>query len=280
MNKLPSIPSLVLAWALAAGVCSAPAQQSFYQRFRANNATMKGIQPNWMGPLIQTDARLGQGVKIAVSNSNFPPVQPTIYGNNHGVSVILDRRFQLDFVPPSFFRNHSSTHKDGFGNAGTQVKMRLISGNAEHGNFAVSAVLFHGFGSNSYENQFLSAYYVPSIAAGKGFGHFAVVSSVGGFLPTAKVNEQGRAVELNLTAQAHAAPSLWVDIENNATFFHAGPADGQIQNFLTPAAFYMVRRREWGPQHAAVVFDCGMQIATSHMHFYNHNLVTEMRILF
>ena len=194
--------------------------------------------------------------------------------------MIVDRRFQLDFVPPSFFRNHSSSHKDGFGNAGTQVKMRLISRNPQHGNFAVSAVLYHGFGSRSYQNQLLSAYYAPAIAAGKGFGRFAVVSTIGGFLPTAKVEEQGRAVEWNLTAQARASGNLWVDIENNAAFFHAGPADGQTQNFVTPAAFYMVRRREWGPQHTALVFDCGMQIATSRMHFYNHNLVTEMRVIF
>jgi hypothetical protein len=42
----------------------------------------------------------------------------------------------------------------------------------------------------------------------------------------------------------------------------------------------MVRRKEWGPQHAAAVFVCGEQIATSGFHVYNHNLVTEMRIMF
>jgi hypothetical protein len=241
---------------------------------------MSKVQPSWMGPLIQTDARLAQGVKLSVSNSNFPPVQPTVYGNNHGFSLILDRRFQLDFVPPSFFRNHSSTHKDGFGNAGTQVKMRLASGNAQHGNYAVSAVLFHGFAPRTYQNQLLSSYYAPSIAAGRGFGRFALLSTLGGFLPTAKVEEQGRAIEWNLTAQAHASEHLWLDVENNTSYFFAGPADSQTQNFITPAAYYMVRRRDWGPEHTALVFDCGMQIATSHMHFYNHNLVTEMRILF
>jgi hypothetical protein len=241
---------------------------------------MKEVQPSWMGPIIQTDARLGQGFKLSVSNSDFPPVRPIVYGNGKGASVIVDRRFQFDFDPPSFFRNHSSAIKDGFGNAGTQVKWRLASGNAEHGNFAVTAVLFHGFAPRGYENQLLSSYYVTSIAAGKGFGRFALLSTLGGFLPTAKISAQGRTIEWNLTAQAHASSHLWLDVENNAAFIHAGPTDGMKQNFLTPAAYYMVRRQGWVPEHTAVVFDCGMQIATSSYHAYNHNLITEMRVMF
>lgn len=280
MSQLRSISSLALAWVFLAGVYAAPAQQSFYRRFRAHNTALKEVEPTWMAPLIQTDARIGQGIKLSVSNSNFPPVQPTIYGGNHGFSIVIDRRFQLDFDPPSFFRNHSSAHPDGFGNIGTQVKMRLISGNAQHGNFVVSAVLFHGFGARAAQNQFLSAYYVPSIAAGKAFGRFALISNLGGLLPTAKIQQQGRAVEWNFTGQVHAASNVWFDVENNAAFFYAGPADHQTQNMITPAAFYLVRRRDWSPEHASLVFDCGMQIATSHMHFYNHNLVTEMRVVF
>lgn len=280
VREFRTISFVALALALTAGVCTAPAQDSFYERMRSNNVQMKQVQPTWMGPLIQSDSRLGQGLKVSVSNSKFPPAQPTIYGNNKGVSVIVDRRFQLDFDPPSFFRNHSSSMKDGFGNAGTQVKWRLKSGNAEHGNFALTAIMYHGFEPRAYQNQMLSSYYVTSIAAGKGVGRLALLTTVGGFLPTAKIAAQGRAVEWNLTAQAHATEHLWFDVENNASFFHAGPDDGKVQNLMTPAAFYMVRRRDWKPEHAALVFDCGMQIATTSYHILNHNLVTEMRIMF
>lgn len=280
MNHFRFLSSLALASAFALGVCAAPAQESRYEQFRAHNARMKEVQPTWMGPLIQSDARLGQGLKLAVGNSNFPPVQPTIYGNNKGVSTIVDRRFQLDFNPPSYFRNHSSTHPDGFGNAANQVKWRIASGNADHGNFALTAILYHGFAARAYQNQLLSSYYIPSIAAGKGFGRFALLTTVGGFLPTAKIAQQGRCIDWNFTAQVHASEHIWFDVENNASFFHAGPDDGKMQNFMTPVAFYTVRRKEWKPEHAAVVFDCGMQIATSSFHVYNHNLVSEMRILF
>jgi hypothetical protein len=69
-------------------------------------------------------------------------------------------------------------------------------------------------------------------------------------------------------------------LENNATFHYGGAYDGKIQNFITPAAFYVVRRKEWKPIHPFLIFDCGMQIATSEYRGYNHNLISEMRILF
>ena len=280
MKRIDSISIVLLAVAVVSPACTAVAQQSFYQRFRQNNASMAEVQPSWMGPLIQSDGRLGQAFRFSVANFSMPGAHPINYGNNHGFNVIVARRFQLDCDPPSFFRNHSSTLKDGFGNMGTQVKYRIASGNGEHGNFAVSAVLYHAFAPRVYQNEMLSSFYVPSIAAGKGFGRFAVLSTVGGFLPTAKIYAQGRAIEWNLTAQVHASPHVWFDVENNALSYVTGPFDGKTQDFLTPAAFYMVRRKSWGPAHSALVFDAGMQIATTSFHFYNHNLITEMRILF
>jgi len=280
VNRLQLIFSLALAAASVLCTSASSAQQSFYGSVRGHNASMADLQPTWMGPLNQSDGRLGQAFRFSVSNLKLGDAHVFDYGNNHGVSMIVQRRFQLDLNPPSFFRNHSSSMKDGFGNASTQVKMRIASGNAQHGNFAVSAVLFHGFGPRAYQNLMLTPYYVPSIAAGKAFGRFAVLTTVGGFMPTSKIAEQGRAVEWNLTGQAHVNSHLWLDVENNATWFKAGPFDGKAQNFITPAAFYMIRRKEWKPEHSSVVFACGMQTATSSFHYYNHNLITEMRVIF
>ena len=100
---------------------------------------MAEVQPTWMGPLMQSDARLSQAVKFSVSNASAPGAQVLSYGNNKGFTLLGGRRFQFDFNPPSYFRNHSATLRDGFGNASTQIKYRIASGNAEHGNFAVTA---------------------------------------------------------------------------------------------------------------------------------------------
>ena len=126
----------------------------------------------------------------------------------------------------------------------------------------------------------LTGAYFPKLAVGKAFGRFNAQTVVNGVLPTAKTALQGRAVEWNLTAQVRAGSHAWFDVENNATFILGGPCDGKVQNYVTPAAFYMVRRKEWQPTHLAMVFATGMQIATSSFHMYNQNLVTEMRILF
>ena len=241
---------------------------------------MTDVQPTWMGPLIQSDSRLGQGIKVSVSNANAPGAQIVSYGNNKGFSTIAARRFQFDFNPPSYFRNHSATQKDGFGNAATQVKYRIASGNAEHGNFAVTAILYRNFTPGSNQNAMLTGAYFPKLAVGKAFGRFNMQTVVNGVLPTGKTALQGRAVEWNLTAQVHASGHVWFDVENNAAFILGGPCDGKKQNFVTPAAFYMLRRKEWQPTHPALVFAMGMQIATSSFHMYNQNLVTEMRILF
>ena len=88
-----------LGWALwAASVafcCAAPAQSSIYQRFRSDNASMVGLQPAWLGPVTHPDARLGQALRLSVSNSACSAAHTINYGNGHGISVILDRRFQV-----------------------------------------------------------------------------------------------------------------------------------------------------------------------------------------
>ena len=73
---------------------------------------------------------------------------------------------------------------------------------------------------------------------------------------------------------------LWLDIEDNATYNYGGPVDGKTENFLTPAFFYVIRRKQWKPTHPIFVPGGGMQIATSRFRTYNHNLIPELRILF
>lgn len=252
----------------------------YYGSFRTHNAAMTAIQPAWMGPLVQSDPRLGQAIRFSVSDAAFPGEQTLNYGNNHGISVIANRRFELDLDPPSFFRNHSSAHKDGFGNAATELKWRISSGNVERGNYAVSAIMYYAFAPRAYQNQMLTSFYAPALAAGRGFGRFAVMSKLGGILPTGKIAHQGRGIEWDVTTQVHSTARTWFEVEDNALFNYAGPFDGKTQNFLTPAAFCMIRRRKWRPEHATVVIGGGMQIATSSFHFYNHNLISEVRVVF
>jgi hypothetical protein len=251
-----------------------------YQQLHSNNATMSEVQPTWMAPITQADARLGQGLRFSVSQSSWPAARTIAYGNNHGMSLIAGRRLQFELVPPSFFRNHSAVTADGWGNAAVEAKARIASGNAARGNYIVTAILYHGFAPRAGQNHAMTGVYKPALAGGRMFGRVALLSSLGGCLPTGKIAQQGRGIEWKGTAEFHASAHAWFDIENSALFLRGGPFDGKTQNFIAPGAFYALRRAEWKPNHAAVVLDCGIQTATSHFHFYNHNLVTEIRLVF
>lgn len=279
MNK-----TLIAALLSAAAACvplpSSHAQETVLDRIRNNNPAVARLQPSWIAPLIQSDPRLMQGMRLSVSRANAPGAQIFSYGNNHGIGVIAGTRFEFAFNPPSFFRNHSTDLPDGWGNASTQVKFRIASGNADHGNFAISAMLEHGFAPGASQNGMLTGYDLPRLAAGKAFGRFALQSTLDGLLPTGNIDRQGRAIDWSMAAQLHATSRTWFDIENNATFIFGSPNDGRTQNFITPAAFLILKKSGWGPKHSVAVLDGGMQITTSAFHCYNHNLITELRILF
>jgi Putative MetA-pathway of phenol degradation len=61
---------------------------------------------------------------------------------------------------------------DGFGDVAFQIKYRLLSANEEHGNYILTAFLGWSVPTGSYTNGSLHAIITPTIAYGKGFGHF------------------------------------------------------------------------------------------------------------
>ena len=242
---------------------------------------MTALQPTWMGPLIQPDPRLGQGLRLSFSNSYTATGTETVnYGNYHGLGMIASDRVQVNFIAPPYIQNNSATARDGFGDTMAEVKYRIASGNAAHGNYALTAMVTESLPTGSYLNGARTAVYYPTLAAGKMWGRFDVQSTLGGLLPTGKIAAQGRQIDWNTTAQLLVGRSLWLDIENNAVYNYGGPYDAKTENFLTPAAFYVIRRKAWQPTHALFVLGGGMQVATSAFHTYNHNLIPEARILF
>jgi len=271
----------VLALALLACGSAASAQESLYDRFRAQNAAMTAVQPTWMAPLIQGDSRLGQALRMSFSNSYTPARTQTVsYGNYHFLSLLAGNRVQFNLTSPPFIQNHTRGVRDGFADTMVEMKFRLASGNAEHGNFTLTPMVNFSAPTGSHQNGAASSVWYPMLGSGRAWGRFDVQMVLGGSLPAGKIAAQGRSVSWDTTAQWRALPRLWIDLENNATFNYGGPFDGKTQNFLTPAAFYMVRSKQWKPRHVIPVLGGGMQIATSGFHLYNHNLIAEMRVLF
>ena len=261
--------------------CSLSAQETAYERFRGHNAALKAVQPTWVSPLIQPDSRLGQSLRLSFSNSYTSTGTRTAnYGNWHTLTLPEGDRVQVNLMAPPYFQNHSATLKDGFGDPMVEAKFRIVSGNASHGNYVLTAMLAQTWPTGSRGNGAATVLYFPTLAGGKMWGRFDVQSTLGGVMPTGKIAAQGRQIDWNATAQVLVGTRLWADVEDNAMFNFGGPIGGKTENFLTPAAFYVLRRKEWGPTHAYVVVGGGMQVATSAFHTYNHNLIPEVRVLF
>ena len=241
---------------------------------------MTSLQPSWPTPVVEAEPRLTQYYRFAFSNQYTPARTQTVnYGNGRGGGIVAFNRVEIDFYPPGYIQ-HNSDANDGFGDMAALMKFRIASGNAEHGNYIVTALLGHTFASSPH-NGALTDSWSPTLAGGIGFHrHYDVESSLGGTLPTERIGVQGRSVQWNALIHDHETAHWWLELENNSTIFLRGPHDGKIQNFITPATYYVIKKTDWKPTHPYFVLAEGMQIATSGFHTYNHNLISELRILF
>ena len=241
---------------------------------------MTALQPSWPTPLVEPEPRLTQYYRFAFSNQYTAARTQTVnYGNARGGGIVAWNRIEIDFLPPGYIE-HNSSAADGFGDTAVSGKFRIASGNADHGNFIATALLNHTFAS-SPRNGAATDCWNPTLAGGIGFlRKFDVETSLGGSMPTGKIAAQGRTIVWNSLVHDHISPHMFLELENNATFYFAGSHDGKMQNFVTPAAFYIFKKKDWKPTHPFLVFTSGMQVATSGFHTYNHNWISEMRVLF
>jgi hypothetical protein len=263
-------------------LCNHPAfSQNLAEQFFSHNSNMAKKQPAFITPLIASDPRLLQYVRASFSHQYTASGTETVsYGNARGGGVIVGDRFEFDFVPPAYIQ-HNSSAVDGLGDITVLGKYRIASGDRESGNYALSAMLAHTFATGTYKNGATTDSFAPTLAGGYAFfRRFDAVSSLGGTLPTGNIAHQGRSIAWNSTLQTRATRALWFEVEDNATWYVGGPHQGRMQNFLTPAAFYVVRPKNWRPAHPFFILDSGMQIASSGYHSYNHNLISEVRMLF
>jgi hypothetical protein len=279
VNRILSIFLILIAG--MACLDTSQAQQSFRERFFNHNNAAAAIEPAWPTPVVEADPRLTQYYRFSFSSQFAAAGTHTVsYGNARGGGIIAWNRAEFDVLPPPYIQ-HSSAAVDGFSDTSVLVKLRLASGNAEHRNYIATAILSHTFATGSASNGAPTDSWNPILAGGKGFTkRLSIESALGGTLPTGKIAAQGRSILWNSLLLDHLTRSIWLELENNATFFRGGSHDGKMQNFITPGAFYVYRRQEWKPAHPFYVFDGGMQIAASAFHTYNHNLILEMRVLF
>jgi hypothetical protein len=210
------------------------------------------------------------------------------YGNSKGLELIPERHTEIIVnVPPFFSRSNGAS--DGFGDISFLAKERIYSCNEEHGNAIVTAFLAGSIPTGKNGNGSCCAVVTPTIAVGKGFGHFAFTSTLGGTLPVTNAEGLGHTITWNNVAQYRIAKSgaarfFWPEVELNSSFFKGGSTNGDTAVFATPGLIVgripLSRDVNGKPERLGLTFGLGQQIAVSHYHPNNHSTVITLRLPF
>jgi hypothetical protein len=256
----------------------------FYDRWSARTSAIQARQPAWAVPLVTTYTGLFQVVRTDIVRQIAPARTNTWnFDNSKGVNLIPWANTELVVNLPPYIQ-HNSKAKDGAGDMSFLGKYRIASGNAQHGNYTLSAWLLATIPTGSYKNGSPDASVAPTLGAGKGIGRFDVQASLGATLPTgnAAYKTAGRPIAWNTAAQYRIGKLFWPEIESNATFYKGGTNDGKTQEFITPGI--IIGKCGLHPSEPrsrpGLAFGGGMQIATSHFHTYNHGLVLTARWIY
>lgn len=235
-------------------------------------------QPHWITPLATTTPRLEEELRYdQLWQVNSKGVTTDNYDGGKGLELIPFKKVEVIFSAPPYFDHNNPADKNGFGDAAFLVKYRLLSANEESGNYILTAFLGWSLPTGSHTNGALHAVITPTIAYGKGLGHFDAQGTFGIGFPVADTNLAGRTYAWNNAFQYRILRKLWPEIELNSTFFQDGKNDGKKQNFVTPGLI-IGRLRLWN--RVGFTVGGGYQIATTRFHTNNHNAILSIRFPF
>src|SRR5271157_2718527 len=141
MRKLPlSLFFLLTTASLHAqsGSISA-ASGGFFNQWLARTSATQAKQPAWAVPLVTTTTGLIQVARTDIVRQIAPALTTTWnYDNSKGLNLIPWARTELAFNLPPYIQ-HNSTAVNGFGDMSFLGKYRILNGNAQHGNYTLSA---------------------------------------------------------------------------------------------------------------------------------------------
>lgn len=286
MRKLPLSLIILLATTSlhAQGGSTSAASGGFFNQWLARTSATQAKQPAWAVPLVTTYTGLIQVARTDIVRQIAPALTTTWnYDNSKGLNLVPWANTELAFNLPPYIQ-HNTTAVNGFGDVSLLGKYRILSGNAQHGNYTLSAWVLATIPTGSYKNGSTDASVAPTLGAGKGFGKFDVQSTLGATLPTGNpaITTAGRPVAWNTVAQYRIGKLFWPEIESNATFYKGGTNDGKTQEFITPGL--IVGKCALHPSdpksRPGLAVGAGMQIAASRFHSYNHELVMTARWIF
>jgi hypothetical protein len=264
--------------------------KSWVARYQARVSATQTEQPHWVTPLVTVTPRLEQEIRSDfVGQTNQKLERTWNLGNGKGLEIIPQRRIELLFNFPPFIAHQKGAGNDGFGDVSFNSKFRFLARNEEHGNAIITAFLAGTYPTGKNGNGSCCAIVTPTLAVGKGFGLLALTSTAGGSFPVSNAKKLGHTITWNSVAQYHLARTsvahfFWPEVESNASFFEGGPNDGKVAMFVTPGLVIgripLDHDARGKPGRLGLTFGAGEQIAVTHLHSSNHNLIFTVRMPF
>jgi hypothetical protein len=253
----------------------APAAHGWWARVRHVRAT----QPHWITPVAVVTPLLEQEFRFDEVRAIAPngAVTATSF-DGKGLELIPTTHVEvITGVPAYHDRGAGSTARSGWGDFPMLVKYRLFSAPAHEGNYVLSAFLGATFPTGTNGNGADKVVLKPAIAFGKGWGNFDAQGTFGASLPAGTWQGLGTPLALNVAFQYHALGKFWPEVEVNSTAWPNGTLGGKKETFLTPGI--VVGRFPFFGRVGFVV-GAGVQIAATHFHRSNHNLILTFRFPF
>jgi hypothetical protein len=265
----------------------------------------QAAQPNWMTPLITVTPRLEQEFRYDQydqkngTGSQGNGQRLISYGGPGGARVELIPSYDWEVIlapPPYVTASGPKGTAAGFGDwPAFLVKYRLAYGNAEHGDYIVTAFfqMTDALGTDGkISTQVTTAQ--PTIAFGKGWGDFDIQSTVSVQIPVDALNVPngpsaqtnirnfGDPILWNTAFQYHLFKYFWPELEVNYEHWSNGEHVGLTQVLLTPGL--ILGRFPIGNDSPTrpinLVIGAGYQIAVTPNPVTQNNFVGTFRITF
>lgn len=272
----------ILLFAVLILSASLPAQENFFSNWEQRTSQTQSKQPAWPPPLITAFVGL-----IQVERTDFyrqtatNGAQTWNIDGSKGLNLIPFANTEVDTNLPPYLLHSTPATLNGAGDMSFLWKYRFLSGNAQHGNYIMSASILGTIPTGSHKNGSTDASVTPTVGVAKGYKMFDVQSTIGAGLPVEDTAKLGRTVAWNTAIQAHVEKYFWPEVEFNASYFKGGANDGKNQVFATPGMLFTHKLKpSESKSRLGICAGAGVQIATSHFHTYNHEIAVTMRFLF
>jgi hypothetical protein len=240
-------------------------ERNFFAEWGQTAATARATQPAWSSPLVTTTGMLEQRVRFDLAHQHAGNgTDTTQIDGGRGLDLIVSETNEIQVAAPPYDIRTGPAGRGaltGFADwAFLRVKQRLAAAPKEEGDYVLTAwlQLQAPLGIRALTNNAWT--FLPTLAAGKGWGAFDVQATVGAVLPAEHAATLGHQIVTNIAFQYHVLDVLWPQLEVNWTAFPDGQRRGLNQVFLTPGL--VVGRFSLG-EDIKFTFGVGYQSAVS-----------------